>query len=472
MTNAGLSSSHNVTYSGYDQAGSVTQYRMDMYEGTAYTNYYNYTHARYEGYREATLSGTSTELDPGQTTYQYDVNGNLVGWSTQGRQQEPDAGERRQRQDPATGAGRQDHAFPDRQRRAAGHDWPDGGRGRLLAVLPSHRRRQPAGQPGSYRIQPGDTLQTIAQQAYGDSRLWFLVAEANGLASDRDLRVGATVTIPNRVSGNHNDYKTFKPYDPGKLIGDTQPTMPVPEADGGGLRQVWQFDPGGGCGGGDGVYGGALAAPAGATLGGMMNLGVSVLAGTSISGIGAVGIGLAAGAVGSAVSQGVGMALGMQSKFSWGSVAMGALGSGVMAGVGGAFNGASFLSGNRRCRSPSRPASPMARRRQRHADGGAGDGQLDGDAGHRDGDGAAVQVQLDQCGGCRRGRGVGAGVGGFVGGKLFPTGNEFSTNLMRGFASSAVGGVAATVLTGANRTICRLRWMRLGMRWGIRWWSL
>ena len=40
------------------------------------------------------------------------------------------------------------------------------------------------------------------------------------------------------------------------------------------------------------------------------------------------------------------MALGMQSKFSWGSVAMGALGSGVMAGVGGAFNGASFLSGN------------------------------------------------------------------------------------------------------------------------------
>ena len=60
------------------------------------------------------------------------------------------------------------------------------------------------------------------------------MAEANGLASDRDLRVGATVTIPNRVSGNHNDYKTFKPYDPGKLIGDTQPTMPVPEADGGG----------------------------------------------------------------------------------------------------------------------------------------------------------------------------------------------------------------------------------------------
>ncbi|WZB69026.1 hypothetical protein WJ968_20065 [Achromobacter xylosoxidans] len=170
---------------------------------------------------------------------------------------------------------------------------------------------------------------------------------------------------------------------------------------------------------------GALAAPAGATLGGMMNLGVSVLAGTStLSGIGAVGIGLAAGAVGSAVSQGVGMALGMQSKFSWGSVAMGALGSGVMAGVGGAFNGASFLSGNLGAVGvhQGRHRQWHVRRRQRHADGGAGDGQLDGDAGHRDGDGAAVQVQLDQCGGCRRGRGSGRGSGRVRGRQAVPHG--------------------------------------------------
>lgn len=30
----------------------------------------------------------------------------------------------------------------------------------------------PSASPGSYRIQAGDTLQSIARQAYGDSRLW------------------------------------------------------------------------------------------------------------------------------------------------------------------------------------------------------------------------------------------------------------------------------------------------------------
>ena len=91
-------------------------------------------------------------------------------------------------------------------------------------------------------MQAGDTLQGIARHAYGDSRLWYLIAEANGLASDRDLRGGVTVTIPNRVTGSHNDYRTFKPYDPGRLLGDTQPTMPAPQAHGGGGHH-------GGCGG-------------------------------------------------------------------------------------------------------------------------------------------------------------------------------------------------------------------------------
>ena len=79
MTSGGLSSAYLTTYSGYDQAGNVTQYRLDVYEGSPYTNTYTYTHARYEGYREAALSGTSTALDPGQTTYRYDANGNLIG---------------------------------------------------------------------------------------------------------------------------------------------------------------------------------------------------------------------------------------------------------------------------------------------------------------------------------------------------------------------------------------------------------
>ncbi|WZB75875.1 hypothetical protein WJ972_07315 [Achromobacter insuavis] len=64
---------------GHDGAGNVTQYRVDVYEGRPYSNTYTYDYARYEGYREASLSGTSTTLNAGQTTYQYDVNGDLVG---------------------------------------------------------------------------------------------------------------------------------------------------------------------------------------------------------------------------------------------------------------------------------------------------------------------------------------------------------------------------------------------------------
>ena len=182
----------------------------------------------------------------------------------------------------------------------------------------------PQASPGSYRIQPGDTLQTIAQQAYGDSRLWFLVAEANGLASDRDLRVGATVTIPNRVSGNHNDYKTFKPYDPGKLIGDTQPTMPVPEADGGG-----------GCGGFGSLILAVVAVVATVfTAGALMPAAVGAF-GTVGGGMAAWGAGAIAGSV---VSQGAGMALGMQKKFNWGAVALAGIGGAVTGGVTGYFN--------------------------------------------------------------------------------------------------------------------------------------
>ena len=50
----------------------------------------------------------------------------------------------------------------------------------------------------------GDTLQTIAHSAYGDSSLWYRIADANGLSGNADLRVGQTLSIPNRVGTVHN----------------------------------------------------------------------------------------------------------------------------------------------------------------------------------------------------------------------------------------------------------------------------
>lgn len=353
MTEGGLASRYNSAYTGYDQAGNVTQYRMDMWDGTSYTNTYTYTHTRYEGYREATLSGVSTQLDPGQTTYQYDVNGNMVGVVDS-----KDSSKNQTLINDVNGKilMRVQNGTTMRSLvvngELMGTTGPSAGADDFSPSFRPIDGGNPSASPGLSRIQAGDTLQTIEQQAYGDSRFWYLIAEANGLASDLDLRVGATVTIPNRVTGNHNDYKTFKPYDLGKLIGDTQPTMPVPEADSGG---------GGGCGGIGKIFiavvavvatvftAGALAPLAGVTIGaaGIMGTGVAVLTGaTAMSGLAAVGIGLAVGAMGSIVSQGVGMATGMQSKFSWSGVAMSALASGVATEAAASFNGASMPGNN------------------------------------------------------------------------------------------------------------------------------
>ncbi|UIP21724.1 LysM peptidoglycan-binding domain-containing protein [Achromobacter deleyi] len=446
MTAGGLASRYNSAYTGYDQAGNVTQYRMDMWDGTSYTNTYTYTHARYEGYREATLSGVSTQLDPGQTTYQYDVNGNMIGVVDS-----KDSSKNQTLVNDANGKilMRLQNGTTMRSLivngELLGTTGPSAG---VDDFSPSFRPidgGNPSASPGSYRIQAGDTLQTIAQQAYGDSRLWYLVAEANGLASDRDLRVGATVTIPNRVTGNHNDYKTFKPYDPGKLIGDTTPTMPVPEADSGG---------GGGCGGIGKIFvavvavvatvftAGLMAPAAVATaaavgtttaLGATMAAGFAALTGAAGMTIGmGIGIGLAAGAVGSVVSQGVGMAIGAQAKFSWAGVALGGVSTAVTAGVSVGFGGIDTLSTATGARALELAGRSMV------------------SSTITQGIAMATGLQSKFSWNNVAAAGIGAGVGSAVASELLPNASLFSERLTRGFVAGAVGGVAAAVLSGGK----------------------
>lgn len=453
MTTTGFANKYNNAYTGYDAAGNVTQYKTEMWDGSHYINTYNYTHARYEGYREATLSGTSTMLDPGLTTYKYDVNGNLIGVTDS-----KDAKNNQTLVNDANGKILQRVQDGKVTRTLIVNGELMGTTGPAVGgddFSPSFRPidgGNPSAAPGSYRIQPGDTLQSIAQQAFGDSRLWYLIAEANGLSGDRDLRVGATVTVPNRVTGNHNDYKTFKPYDPGKLIGDTQPTMPVPKADGGG-----------GCGGIGMIIvavvavvatvftAGALApvaAGAATGFGATMAAGASVLAGTSaLSGMAAVGIGLAAGAVGSVVSQGVGMALGVQSKFSWSGVAMSALASGAATGVSASFNGASMLGQNaeiaQKALSGSLPTLTGSRIMDLAIRATVSSTLTQGIA-------VATGLQSRFSWTNVAAAGVGAGVGAAVSSAVLPNASEFGERLTRGFVASATGGIAASVLSGGK----------------------
>jgi nucleoid-associated protein YgaU len=58
----------------------------------------------------------------------------------------------------------------------------------------------PAGTPGTYAVGAGDTLQSIAKGAYGDANLWYLIADANGLGGNAEMRVGQVLTISSAES--------------------------------------------------------------------------------------------------------------------------------------------------------------------------------------------------------------------------------------------------------------------------------
>lgn len=85
------------------------------------------------------------------------------------------------------------------------------GRRFLTAIAPAPPQEEPPTAPGeepaeppangagpTYMVQPGDTLSKIAQEIYGDFRLWSLIYEANRdqISNPSMIRVGMTLKIP------------------------------------------------------------------------------------------------------------------------------------------------------------------------------------------------------------------------------------------------------------------------------------
>ncbi|NEX64918.1 LysM peptidoglycan-binding domain-containing protein, partial [Noviherbaspirillum galbum] len=86
--------------------------------------------------------------------------------------------------------------------------------------------------PAQYRVQKdGETLQSIAKAVWGDASLWYVLADANGMAGDATLKAGDMVTIPVKSNAIRSDYQTVKAYDASKVIGDLAPSLPMPAAD-------------------------------------------------------------------------------------------------------------------------------------------------------------------------------------------------------------------------------------------------
>jgi nucleoid-associated protein YgaU len=67
----------------------------------------------------------------------------------------------------------------------------------------------------------GDSLASIAQKLWGDSSLWYLLADANGLSFNQTLAAGQVLTIPDKVTNFHESSSTAEVYDPSKAGSST-----------------------------------------------------------------------------------------------------------------------------------------------------------------------------------------------------------------------------------------------------------
>jgi LysM repeat protein len=241
--------------------------------------------------------------------------------------------------------------------------------------------------PMAYTVQQGDTMQSIAKQMWGNSELWFAIADANGIDT---VTAGEVIAIPQKPNTIYSQFDTSTPYDPSKAVGDTTPVAPIPQNDGGcgGLGQMIAMvvavvvtiytagaasellaaptctATGVGLSAGEAaVAGGAIGGAAGSIAGQAVNIaegnqsafnwsqvGLSAVAGGVSAGVQELAQGTALASnnfqatvgravIGNMASQGIGVATGLQKSFSWHSVAASAVGAGVGQQVGSAFNG-------------------------------------------------------------------------------------------------------------------------------------
>jgi YD repeat-containing protein len=203
------------------------------------------------------------------------------------------------------------------------------------------------GTGSTYIASAGDTLQSIAAMVWGDASLWYLIADANGMSGAEQLQAGRSLTIPDVIANVHNNAGTFRAYNATKAIGDVNPTTPKPVKSHHGCGMVGMIilaaiaiavtaiaTAGIGAVAAGTTFGQAWAAMMGGTL---ATLGGTTVAGVTVGGLGvagSIGVAAAGAAAGSIVSQGIGVATGLQQQFNWKAVGLSAISAGIGQGVG------------------------------------------------------------------------------------------------------------------------------------------
>lgn len=316
---------------GYDKVGNLLGYVIVPPQNRAKTTYTN-SYALFDGYKEHTVTAV-INYESRTTTSHYDANGSISRIVDASNVEYP--AERSFITD-ANGMVlmKTDHRTITRTMivngEALGTSNDDEDPYGFANVYQSATSGSNVAAPSIYTVaSAGQTPETIAKAVWGDPKLWYLVADANALPDNGPLMVGVVLKIPSRVNTVYNSYGSFKPYDPTEALGGTTPTLPVPAAEKG-------------CGTAGVVLMAIVAIVAtivttGAALyalGAAPGLGAGI--GMAASGAVLTGNGMIAGAIGAAVgsiaSQSVGVALDMQEKINWKSVAMSALSSFIVPG--------------------------------------------------------------------------------------------------------------------------------------------
>lgn len=332
------------TYS-YDLArdGVLTTNAYANFKDSNYTLTYNYSYAAAESYLETSVTGSGTSesgsFTPGstQSTYDtwghrtkvhdtkdrlfaYDMSGNIV---------------RRVDNGSYYSFSTTRYAYANGQQVAATNGgWVD-----IASHLTAYKNSEQG--RGTTTVAGGETLRSIAMRIYGTESLWYVLATANGLDGSEDLVAGMTLSVPD-VKVSSNDAKTFKPYNPGEIIGSTAPQLdyvpPPPPKNSCSVLQVILTIVVVVIAVVVTIYtAGALSAPmytASGALMGTFATGAAVLGGAAGFTFGTVAIAVAAGAAGAVAGQLASMAFGLSDRFDWGAVAMGALTSVATMGVG------------------------------------------------------------------------------------------------------------------------------------------
>jgi YD repeat-containing protein len=344
----------------YADDGRALTYKVKT---PSFTNTFDTTYIAFESYKELKVNGSSNYFSSGRTNLSYDVNGNLVKVT--------DATDKTKFRSFVNNAQGQILLKKDykgkQQYYYYANGMPIGSSGALTGAdfdfnYTPVSDSYPSTVPSQYTVNVGDTMQMVAMAVYGDAKLWYLIADANGLDASSTLTAGMTLTIPNQISNIHNDSTTFKTYNPSEIIGDTTPNLPDPPPPAGGgcgvigmiimvivAIVVTIFTAGAGAMlMGAAMQGGIMATGLAAMSGGLAA--ATVTAGTLAAAIGTTAVGIAASMVGAAVgsiaSQLTGKATGNVTEFSWAAVATSALTAGITSGVGAAFGSTGGIAKN------------------------------------------------------------------------------------------------------------------------------